>query len=140
MQAGGHPAGHARLGIIEQQLDEMTGTPGVINMVAADAVPHGKVKGTALRYMTMAAAVRAVLLTGLMPEACCGEVLQALFGDAIEVGDLRLGSIDGSVTRMADTPANRAEFGSAGTADDSAPTRSCGTCRSPTPPPAACSP
>ena len=40
---------------------------------------------------------------------------------AIEVGDLRLGSIDGSVTRMADTPANRGEFGSAGTADDSAP-------------------
>ena len=172
VQAGGHPAGHARLGIIEQQLDEMTGTPGVINMVAAEAVPHGKVKGTALRCMTMAAAVRAVLLTGLMPEACYGEVLQALFGDlallpwhvpfrvptgtvlatwrdaagpepllrlrdmvlaashaeheehdyrAIEVGDLRLGSIDGSVTRMADTPANRAEFGSAGTADDSAP-------------------
>ena len=31
VQAGGHPAGHARLGIIEQQLDEMTGTPGVID-------------------------------------------------------------------------------------------------------------
>ena len=28
---------------------------------------------------------------------------------AIEIGDLRLGSIDGSVTRMPDTPANRAE-------------------------------
>ena len=172
VQAGGHPAGHARLGIIEQQLDEMTGTPGVINMVAAEAVPHGKVKGTALRCMTMAAAVRAVLLMTLMAEAGYGEVLQALFGDlallpwhvpfgvptgtvlatwrdaagpepllrlrdmvlavshaeheehgyrAIEVGDLRLGSIDGSVTRMADTPANRGEFGSAGTADDSAP-------------------
>ena len=40
---------------------------------------------------------------------------------AIEIGDLQLGSIDGSVTRMPDTPANRAEFGSAGTADDSAP-------------------
>ena len=150
----------------------MTGTPGVINMVAAEAVPHGKVKGTALRCMTMAAAVRAVLLMTLMAEAGYGEVLQALFGDlallpwhvpfgvptgtvlatwrdaagpepllrlrdmvlavshaeheehgyrAIEVGDLRLGSIDGSVTRMADTPANRGEFGSAGTADDSAP-------------------
>jgi hypothetical protein len=172
VQAGGHPADHARLGIFEQQLDEMTGTPGVIGLVAAQTLPRGKVKGTARRSMTMAAAVRAVLLTGLMPEAGYGEVLSALFGDlallpwhvpfgvptdtvlvtwrdaagpepllrlrdmvlaasgaeheehdyrAIEVGDLRLGSIDGSVTRMADTPANRAEFGSAGTADDSAP-------------------
>ncbi len=122
--------------------------------------------------MTMAAAVRAVLLMGLMPDAGYGEILSALFGDlallpwqaefavptetvlgtwrhaagpepllrlrdmtlaasdaehqdhdyrAIEIGDLRLGSIDGSVTRMPDTPANRAEYGSAGTADDSAP-------------------
>jgi hypothetical protein len=37
------------------------------------------------------------------------------------VGDLRLGGIDGTVTRMRDTPANRAAFGSAGTADDPAP-------------------
>ena len=172
VQAGGHPADHARLGILEQQLDEMTGQPGVIDLVAAQTVPRGKVKGTARRSMTMAAAVRAVLLMGLMPDAGDGEILSALFGDlallpwqaefavptetvlctwrhaagpepllrlrdmvlaasdaeheehdyrAIEVGDLRLGSIDGSVTRMADTPANRAAFGSAGTADDSAP-------------------
>jgi len=40
---------------------------------------------------------------------------------AVQVGDLRLGAVDGSVTRMPDTEANRAEFGSAGTADDSAP-------------------
>jgi hypothetical protein len=40
---------------------------------------------------------------------------------AVEVGGgLRLGSIDGSVTRMPDTKANRAVFGSTGTADDSA--------------------
>jgi hypothetical protein len=122
--------------------------------------------------MTMAAALRAVLLMGLMPQAAYGEILSALFGDlalvpwqagfavptatvlatwreaagpepllrlrdmvlaasdaehqdqdwrAVEVGDLLLGSIDGSVTRMPDTEANRAEFGSAGTSDDSAP-------------------
>ncbi|HEX2808936.1 MAG TPA: transposase domain-containing protein, partial [Kineosporiaceae bacterium] len=45
-------------------------------------------------------------------------------GDAqagIEVGGgLRLGSIDGSVTRMPDTPANRETFGTTGTSDDSA--------------------
>lgn len=172
VQAGGHPADHARLGIIEQQLDEMTGTPGVIDAVAAETVPRGKVKGTARRCMTMAAVLRAVLLMALMPEAGYGEILRALFGDlallpwqaefavpaetvlctwrdaagpepllrlrdmtlaasdaghedhdyrAIEIGDLRPGSIDGSLTRMPDTPANRAGYGSAGTADDPAP-------------------
>jgi hypothetical protein len=172
VQAGGHPADHARLGIIEQQLDEMAGQAGVIDAVAAQTVPRGKVKGTARRAMTMAAALRATLLMGLMPQACYGEILTALFGDlallpwhvpfavptdtvlatwreaagpepalrlqdmvlkasdaehqehdyrAIQAGDLRLGSVDGSVTRMPDTPGNRAEFGSAGTADDSAP-------------------
>jgi hypothetical protein len=172
VQAGGHPADHARLGIIELQLDEMAGQPGVIDQVAAETKPRGKVKGTTRRAMTMAAALRAVLLMTLMPDACYGEILAALFGDlalvpwhapfavptdtvlatwrdaagpeparrlremvlaasdaehdehdyrAIEIGDLRLGSIDGSVTRMPDTPANRAESGSAGTSDDSAP-------------------
>ena len=172
VQAGGHPADHARLGILEQQLDEMTGQHGVIDVVAAQTVPRGKVKGSARRAMTMAAALRAALLMTLTPEAGYGEILQSLFGDlallpwqagfavptetvlgtwrdaagpepllrlqdivlaasdaehqeydyrAIEIGDLRLGSVDGSVTRMPDTPGNRAEFGSAGTADDSAP-------------------
>jgi hypothetical protein len=44
---------------------------------------------------------------------------------AVCVGDsgheLHPGSIDGSVTRVPDTPANREAFGSTGTADDSAP-------------------
>jgi len=171
VQAGGHPADHARLGVIEQQLDAMTGQPGVIGQVAAQVIPRGKVKGTARRSMTMAAAIRAVLLMALMPEAGYGEILSALFGDlalvpwhvpfavptdtvlatwrdaagpepalllqdmvlaatgaehrdhdyrAVAVGGLHLGSIDGSVTRMPDTPANRAEFGSA-TSEDSAP-------------------
>jgi hypothetical protein len=44
---------------------------------------------------------------------------------AVYVGDsgheLDLGSIDGSVTRVPDTPANREAFGSTGTADDSGP-------------------
>jgi len=35
--------------------------------------------------------------------------------------ELDLGSIDGSVTRVPDTPANREAFGSTGTADDSGP-------------------
>src|SRR5258708_11466794 len=44
---------------------------------------------------------------------------------AVHVGgpghELRLGSIDGSVTRVPDSPATREAFGSTGTADDSAP-------------------
>jgi hypothetical protein len=37
------------------------------------------------------------------------------------VGDLEVGSIDGSLIRVPDSPANREAFGSAGTTDDSSP-------------------
>jgi hypothetical protein len=40
---------------------------------------------------------------------------------AVMVGDLDACSIDGSLTRVPDTPANRQALGSAGTADDSSP-------------------
>jgi hypothetical protein len=40
---------------------------------------------------------------------------------AILAGALEVGSIDGSLTRMPDTPGNREAFGSAGTADGTAP-------------------
>jgi hypothetical protein len=40
---------------------------------------------------------------------------------AVTVGDLDACSIDGSLTRVPDTAANREAFGSAGTADDSSP-------------------
>jgi hypothetical protein len=40
---------------------------------------------------------------------------------AVTVGDLDACAIDGSLIRTPDTPANRKAFGSAGTADDSAP-------------------
>lgn len=171
IQAGGHPADHARLGVIEEQLDEMTGQPDTIGRVAVQVKPPGRIKGTARRSLTMAAALRASLLMTLMPEADYAEVLAALFGDlavvpwhvpfavptatvlcswrkaagpgpleqlqamvlaasdaehqacdyrAADAGDLALGSVDGSVTRMPDTPANRAGFGSA-TGDDAAP-------------------
>jgi hypothetical protein len=171
VQAGGHPADHARLGVIEQQLDEMSGQSDTIGQVAAQVVPSGRIKGTARRSLTMAASLRASLLMTLMPEADYAEVLAALFGDlavvpwhvpfavptatvlsswrkaagpgpleqlqamvlaasdaehrdhdyrAAGTGDLALGSVDGSVTRMPDTPANRTGFGSA-TGDDAAP-------------------
>lgn len=171
VQAGGHPADHARLGALEQQLDELAG-PGVIDEIAARATLGGKVKGKARRSMTAAAAIRATVLMALMPDADYAGVLAAVFGDlalipwqrpfrvptakvlgtwraalgpaplaalqarlltavggehrdhdyrAVHAGELRLGSIDGSVTRVPDTPACRRAFGSAGTADDSGP-------------------
>ena len=175
VQAGGHPADHARLGALEQQLDDLAG-PGVIDEIAAQATLGGKVKGEVRRSMTAAAAIRATILMALMPGAGYAGVLAAVFGDlvlvpwqrpfqiptpkvlgtwraalglaplarlqarllaavggehrdhdyrAVYVGDsgheLDLGSIDGSVTRVPDTPANREAFGSTGTADDSGP-------------------
>ena len=175
VQAAGHPADHARLGALEQQLDELAG-PGVIDEIAAQAALAGKVKGRARRSMTAALTIRASVLMAIMPSADYGEVMAALLGDlvlvpwqrrhevptgkvlstwrealgpaplaglqarllgavdaehrdhdyrAVCVGDssheLQLGSIDGSVTRVPDTPANREAFGSTGTADDSAP-------------------
>ena len=164
VQAAGHPADHARLGILEQQLDQMTGQPDAIGQVAARTVLRGKVKGIARRSMTTAAAVRASLLMTLMPDADYAGILACLFGDlaavpwqrpftvptatvlatwreaagpaplkqlqdlvlaasaaehdahdyrAIQVGELTLGSVDGSVTRMPDTAANRAAYGAA---------------------------
>jgi len=45
VQAAGHPADHARLGVAEQRLDELCGVPGVIDQVARSAVLDGRVKG-----------------------------------------------------------------------------------------------
>ena len=171
VQAGGHPADHARLGALEQQLDDLAG-PGVIDEIAAQATLGGKVKGEVRRSMTVAAAIRATILMALMPSAGYAGVLAAVYGDlplvpwqrpfqvptakvlgtwraalgpaplaalqarllaavggehrdhdyrAVHAGELHLGSIDGSVTRVPDTPANREAFGSTGTADDSGP-------------------
>lgn len=172
VQAAGHPADHARLGVAEQRLDELCGVPGVIDQIARSAVLGGRVKGTARRAMSPALAIRFTVLMTLIPDADYAEVLQTLLGDLVLVpwqrpcrvptaavactwrealgptplerlqdmalagvdgehrshdyraaaaGDLEVGSIDGSLIRVPDTPANRAAFGSAGTADDSSP-------------------
>ncbi len=173
VQAGGHPADHARLGVAEGRLDALAGQQDVIGQVAAGVRLGGKVKGAARRAMTPALTIRFTLLMTLMPgDADYAEVLAALLGDlalvpwqrpyqvptatvastwrdavgpgplqelrdrvlagidaehrehdfrAVMVGDLDVCSIDGSLTRVPDTPANRRAFGSAGTADDSSP-------------------
>jgi len=81
VQAGGHPADHARLGVLEQQLDEMTGQHDTIGQVAVQVKLAGKVKGTCRRSMTTALMLRAVLLMAVMPEADYTAVMTALLGD-----------------------------------------------------------
>jgi hypothetical protein len=46
VQAAGHPADHARLGVAGCRLDELMGTPGVIDEVARQVTLSGQVKGT----------------------------------------------------------------------------------------------
>jgi hypothetical protein len=172
VQAAGHPADHARLGVAGERLDDLCGVPGVIDQIARSVTLEGRVTGAARRTMSPALAIRFTLLMTLMPDADYPAVLEALLGDlalvpwqrpfqvptaavactwrealgpvplerlrdrllagidgehrghdyrAVTVGDLGTGSIDGSLIRVPDTPANRAAFGSAGTADDSAP-------------------
>jgi Transposase DDE domain len=173
VQAQGRPCDHARLGVVEQELDRRCG-PGTIERIAADIHPTGtKIKAVARREMSIAFTIRAVLLMTLMPEADHREVLSTLLGElagvpwqrahavpsgtvlstwraaigeapllelqrellgavqaehgdpalpAVEVGGgLRLGAIDGTVTRMPDTTANRACFGTAGQAETGYP-------------------
>ena len=172
VQAAGHPADHARLGVAEERLDELCEMPGVIDQIARSAVLGGRVKGTARRAMSPALAIRFTVLMALVPDADYAEVLENLLGDlvlvpwqrpcqvptaavactwrealgpaplerlqdmalagvdgehrsrdyrAVTAGDLEVGSIDGSLIRVPDSPANREAFGSAGTADDSSP-------------------
>jgi hypothetical protein len=172
VQAAGHPADHARLGVAEERLDELCGTAGTIDEVARQVTLDGRVKGAARRAMSPALAIRFTLLMTLIPDADYAAVMDILLGDlvvvpwqrpyraptaavactwrealgavplerlrdlllaaidgehrshdyrAVTVGDLEVGSIDGSLIRVPDSPANREAFGSAGTTDDSSP-------------------
>ena len=85
VQAAGHPADHAHLGVAEQQLDALVGTPGVIDEIARSATLRGKIKGEAKRAMTPALTIRSSLLMTLMPEADYAEVMAALVGDLAAV-------------------------------------------------------
>jgi hypothetical protein len=166
VQADGRPCDHARLGVLEEQLEAMCG-PDTIERIAVGARPAGKVKGTGRREMSVAFTLRATLLMTLLPEADARQVMAALLGDLLAVpwkrphavpsgtvlstwrtaigpapllelqqlvlnaavaarhhmtagvevgGGLRIGAIDGTVTRMGDTTANRKAFGTAGAA------------------------
>src|SRR6266699_518023 len=85
VQAAGHPADHARLGVAEDRLDELCGMPGMIDEIAAAVTLDGKVRGSARRAMTPALAIRFTLLMTLMPGADYAEVMAALVGDLAAV-------------------------------------------------------
>jgi hypothetical protein len=81
VQAAGHPADHARLGLAEERLDELCGSPGVIDEIAGSVQLEGRVKGAARRALTPALAIRLTLLMTLMPDADYAEIMAALLGD-----------------------------------------------------------
>ncbi len=81
VQAAGHPADHARLGLAEDLLDELCGSAGTIDEIARQSVLEGKVKGAARRAMTAALAIRFTLLMTLTPDAGYAEVMALLLGD-----------------------------------------------------------
>jgi hypothetical protein len=85
VQAAGHPADHARLGVAEERLDELCGIPGVVDQIARSVVLGGRVKGTARRAMSPALAIRFTVLMTLIPDANYAEVLETLLGDLVLV-------------------------------------------------------
>jgi hypothetical protein len=172
VQAAGSPAWHARLGPLEQWLEEWTGQ-GAVEDVAGRAVLDPRfVKGERERLLTRAFMIRVIVLMTLMPDAGVREAVLALAGDLAGVpwarpwraaseralgdwrkalgpgpleelrdiileasrreheargwreaaaGPLAVCSLDGTLIRVPDTPANREAFGSVGTGDDSSP-------------------
>jgi len=81
VQAAGHPADHARLGVAEERLDELCGMAGVIDRIARTVTLDGRVKGAARRAMSPALAIRFTLLMTLTPDAGYPEVIGILPGD-----------------------------------------------------------
>ena len=66
VQAAGHPADHARLGVAEGRIDELCGVPGVIDQVAGQVTLEGQGEGHDRRAMSPALAVRFTFLMTLM--------------------------------------------------------------------------
>jgi len=64
VQAAGHPADHARLGLAEERLDQLCGRLGIIDEIAGSVLLDGKVKGAARRALTPAPDGSACVLAG----------------------------------------------------------------------------
>ncbi len=81
VQAQGSPCDHARLGPLEEWLDEQAGQ-GVIDRIADRAALREEyVKGERKRLLTRTFMIRAIILMTLMPDADVREVITALAGD-----------------------------------------------------------
>ena len=64
---------------------KLCGVPGVIDQLARSVVLGGKMKGTALRAMSPALAIRFTVLMTLIPDANYPAVMEALLGDLVLV-------------------------------------------------------
>ena len=81
VQAKGSPVHHARLGPLEEWLEEKSG-PGVIDGIAERAVLRPRfVKGERERLLARAFMIRAVVLMTLVPDAGIRDAVIALAGD-----------------------------------------------------------
>jgi len=81
VQAQGSPCEHARLGPLEDWLEQQAG-PGVIDQIAERAVLRPEyVKGVRNRLLSKPFVIRAIVLMTLMPEADAREAVTALAGD-----------------------------------------------------------
>jgi Insertion element 4 transposase N-terminal len=81
VRAQGSPCDHARLGPLEEWLEEQAG-PGVIDEIAGRArLREEFVKGTRKRLLSRAFVIRVIVLMTLLPDADVREVIVALAGD-----------------------------------------------------------
>jgi len=81
VQAQGSPCDHARLGPLEDWLEQQAGQ-GVMDRVADGAVLREEfVKGVRKRLLSRAFVIRVIVLMTLMPDADAREVILALAGD-----------------------------------------------------------
>ena len=81
VQAQGSPVRHARLGPLEEWLEETAG-PGVIDGIAERAVLRAEfVKGERERLLARAFMIRAIVLMTLVPDAGIRDAVIALAGD-----------------------------------------------------------
>src|SRR5208283_3254869 len=126
-----------RLGEMERHLGD-----GVIEAIVNAELEKGRLRPRERRrLMSYPLVIRLMIAMTLMPDASCCEALARLAGLLADVpfalewhiptGKVITGwrllagmmvlAADGMLVNLADTPANRAMFGSTGTADDSAP-------------------
>jgi hypothetical protein len=127
VRAKGSPVHHATLGPLEERLESRAG-PGAADGIAGQAPLDARfVKGRRERLLARAFMIRAgplEELRDLVLGSSWREHRDRGCPGAVTIGKtrpLKAGSLDGTLLRVPDTPANRAFFGTVGTGDDSGP-------------------